>query len=55
MAYELGTYIDLTHLNRKVVAQADRKSIEENLQEVGTSFIFKEGFRAFKRIPVQAV
>jgi len=55
MAYELGTYVDLTHLNRKVVAAADRKSIQENLQEVGTSFTFKEGLKAFKRINVQIV
>jgi hypothetical protein len=52
MAYEIGSHIDLTFLNRKVVAPAVRKSFAENLQEVGTSFIFKDNLKAFRRIEV---
>jgi hypothetical protein len=54
MTYFPGDTVDLSHLNRKVVAPAVRKSFAENLQEVGTSFIFKDNLKAFRRIEVAA-
>lgn len=48
----VGEYVDLTFLNRKVVADAPRKSFAENLQDVGTHFTFKEGLKAYRQIPI---
>jgi hypothetical protein len=57
--YNVGDTVDLTCLNRKAVAPASRKSfvesVKDNLQEIGTSYIFKEsqeGLKAFRIIPV---
>lgn len=46
MSYEVGTYVDLSHLNKKseAVQQVPRKSsaqeISDTLYEVGTQFVF---------------
>jgi hypothetical protein len=53
--YDVGTHIDLTSLNRKVVVpRAEKKSFQQTaatLYEVGTQFIFNQS-KAARRIPV---
>jgi hypothetical protein len=62
--YEVGTYVDLSYLNKKheVVAAAPRKKsaykkaleAASNLQEVGTQYVFDQTTGKFgKRIQVQ--
>lgn len=61
--YEVGTFIDLTYLNKKreVPAAAPRKSTVKraleaasNLQEVGTQYVFDPATGKFgKRIQIQ--
>lgn len=63
MTYDIGTHIDLTHLNKKSEAKAvSRKSVFQNAletqsgYEVGTEFRFKltpQGLTAARKIPVQ--
>lgn len=52
MSYEIGSHFDLTYLNKEVAKATPNKSFKENLVEVGTSFIFKDNLKAFRRIPV---
>jgi hypothetical protein len=54
MSYDIGTHIDLSYLNRKVVVPREKKSFQETsatLFEVGTQFIFSQN-KAARRIPV---
>ena len=55
MSYEVGTYIDLSHLNKRQVPTVQKKSnfqeAANTLFEVGTQFIIKQGKLA-RRIPV---
>lgn len=52
--YDVGTHIDLSHMNGKRLAQtSQKKSFQEavgNAYEVGTTFIFNK--KAARRIPV---
>jgi hypothetical protein len=60
MSFEVGTYIDISHVNKKREAAPLRhkKSLPEtarHLHAIGTSFVFQtspEGLRAAVRIPV---
>lgn len=51
MSYLPGEYVDLSYLNQPVQASQKKSSFAENLQEVGSSYIFRQG-KAFKKIPV---
>jgi hypothetical protein len=61
MSYEVGTYVDLRHLNKKTGAMptASKKSnLQEaasELVEVGTQIVFnfnKQGAKMARRIPI---
>jgi hypothetical protein len=60
MSYEVGTYIDLTGVNKQPVSEKKIKAPQEkgrSLYAIGTEFIFNttpEGFKAAIRIPVMA-
>lgn len=53
MSYEVGTYIDLTHLNRQTAqaAQANSKW-NRGLLSVGTHFDFTKDLKPVLHIPV---
>lgn len=58
MSYDVGTHIDLSHLNRKrgAAESAEKKSNFQqavtNAYEVGTQIIFNKDAKAARRIPV---
>lgn len=52
MSYEIGTNIDLTYLNRKVVSTDSTKSFQTFLQEVGTRYKILPDGKAARLIPV---
>lgn len=52
MTFAVGTYYDLTHLNKRSAAATFQGNLEEKGQEVGTSYRFDEALKAFRRIPV---
>jgi hypothetical protein len=57
MSYDIGTHIDLSYLNKKMVVtpRAEKKTFPpqsvRKLYEVGTQFIFSQN-KAARRIPV---
>lgn len=54
MSYDVGTHVDLSHLNGGVAATF-QNALDSTQAEVGTSFTFtKEGHMA-RRIPVLAL
>lgn len=56
MTYEVGSYYDLHHLNKKAVSPATfQDQLEDHGQEVGTSYRFDKALRPFKVIPVVAL
>lgn len=59
MSYDVGTHIDLTHVNKtRPVPTRQKKSFEQASREVydvGTQFVFRltpAGFKAAIKIPV---
>jgi hypothetical protein len=57
MTYDVGTHVDLTHLNKKLVisTRVEKRTFPpqsvRKLYEVGTQFIFSQN-KAARRIPV---
>jgi hypothetical protein len=55
MSYEVGSHVDLTHINRQVSSTVQKKSSFQEAAttffEVGTTFVFNQG-KAARRIPI---
>lgn len=54
MAYDIGTHIDLSFLNKKAISTF-QTAFDNTEVEVGTAYTFKEGLKAFKQIEMVAL
>lgn len=58
MSVDVGTHIDLSHLNKVPAVAPKKKTFSEtigNLVEVGTSFTFTPELKVVRHIPVISI